>query len=300
MEGNYVKTAVSDNGTLGEGRRTTDLGILHDEEGQGRFGIDDYLTPGVPWEMFAVSFDGTGIVNNNNRDLSITIRKKGLTDISASSAYDQHVRWEGYYESYFGIVNEYYFNDGDERIGITTTITAMVEMTGLKFLRSLDPDPDRITFDLYETINGRGYDSNGDGDFNDPDDLAPSDWVHSQGEKTGLTIGLYTQSDKTHNTGISNFFHDKGYWSSDPDDYLDGLDDGNGDNVIGLAFELGSLSAGKSVAIDYAYIMGASLDTVDIPQTTPVPAPGAFFLLGSGIIGLAGVTRKKSGLTVTI
>src|SRR5690606_39890545 len=64
--------------------------------------------------------------------------------------------------------------------------------------------------------------------------LAEKDWVHSIGVKTGLTIGLYTDSSVSHNTGISSD------WEVDPAFYLAGNNDGHGDYTIGLAFDIRS------------------------------------------------------------
>lgn len=170
---------------------------------------------------------------------------------------------------------------------MSTTITALTDLTNLQFLRSLDPDPDVNTYGSYDTVNGRGYDANTDGDFDDPSDLKPEDWVHSEGTSTGLTIGLWTNSGHTHNTGVFN------YWREDPAFYLAGTDDGNGDYTIGLAFDFGDLANGNSVTFDYTYVMGESLGTVDIP-TDPIPEPATMLLLGSGLVGLAGFRRKKN------
>lgn len=291
MEGDYVRTAVSDDGTLGYGYSTSP-GILHDATGTSTFATDDYLTPGTPWELFAVSSDETGnLVNNNSGSDSIS----GAITSTSSTSYDNYVRWEGGYSGYFDFTLDTYFNDGDERISFTTQITALANLSNLTFLRSLDPDPDVNTYDSYDTVNGRGYDANSDGDYDDAGDIAPEDWVHAEGTETGLTIGLYTESDYTHNTGVSSG------WSTLASFYLAGNEDlpssGYSDYTIGLAFDFGNLAVGDSVLFDYSYIMGDSLETADIPGTggDPVPEPSTILLLGSGLAGLAFYRRKKNG-----
>ena len=162
MEGNYVRTAISDNGTLGYGSSTSP-GLLHDPDGTGTFGIDDYLTPGTPWEMFSVSSEETGLLTNNNTSTS-------TGDISGSiepGATTSSVTWSGTYDVYFTITHEYTLATDSERIDIVTTITALSNLTDLEFARAIDPDPDVRTYGSYYTVNGRGYDANSDGDFDD-------------------------------------------------------------------------------------------------------------------------------------
>src|SRR5690606_41712846 len=65
LEGNYVTTAVSELGTLGSGD-TAPPGILHDSTGTRNFGINAYLTPGNPHEIFAVQSHPTGPLVKNN------------------------------------------------------------------------------------------------------------------------------------------------------------------------------------------------------------------------------------------
>ena len=250
MEGNYVRTAISDDGTLGYGGGTSP-GLLHDATGTGTFSVDDYLTPGDPFELFSVKSTQTGLLINNNDSSSDSI-SGSVSDTSASSSYDHHVTWTGTYGSYLSITTETFFNDNDERVSFSTVLTALQDLNGLEFLRSIDPDPDVNTYGSFDTVNGRGYDANGDGDFNDAGDVAPEDWVHAEGTSTGLTLGLYSDSAYTHNTGVTA-------WSSDPTDFLNGTDIGNGDNTIGIAFSIGDLMTGESATLDYSYIMGANL-----------------------------------------
>lgn len=273
LQGNYVLTAVGDDGTLGAGN-TTPPGIKHDPSGTGNFGVDDYLTPGTPWEIFSVKSNQTGLRTNNNSGGDAM--SGSVVNTSGSSGYDNSATWTGGFGSYFSLVTDTYFNDGDERISFKTTITALTNLTGLQFLRALDPDPDVFTYGSYYTVNGRGAGG-----------LAPEDWVHSEGTRTGLTIGLYSDSSYTHNTGISSG------WSTDPSFYLAGTNNGNGDYTIGLAFDFGSLNAGDSVTFNYHYIMGESLETVVIPPPVSVPAPAALALLGLGLFGLGAARRRR-------
>ncbi|MFB2762641.1 hypothetical protein [Marinobacter shengliensis] len=192
MEGDYVRTAISDNGTLGYGGSMSP-GLLHDPSGTQNWGAEDYLTPGSPWEMFGVKADQFGTVANNNAGWPTNIATTDLSDLSAGSSFDNHVLWSGTYGGMFNISHEYVFNDNYERIDVLTSIEALTDLTNLKFLRAIDPDPDVNTYGSFDTINTRG----GAG-------IAEEDFVNSQGAQTGLTLGLYTNSTIEHNTGITS------------------------------------------------------------------------------------------------
>ncbi|MCK5915773.1 MAG: hypothetical protein KAG92_06510, partial [Deltaproteobacteria bacterium] len=136
MTGDYIQTAVSSDGTLGFGY-SSEPGIKHDPTGTGEFGIDDYLTPGSPWEVFSVKSDQTGITTNNNArsDLISTDNLQVLSDVAP---FDNYIRWTGHYGSYFSMQTDYFFNNSDEQINMTTTITALSDLSHVSFLRALD------------------------------------------------------------------------------------------------------------------------------------------------------------------
>jgi hypothetical protein len=272
LSGNYVQAGVNDSGTLGSGGWTSP-GILYDPTGTSSYGVNDYLTPGTPWEGFYVGSTETGIVGNNNNGGGSITATALATDSSAGSS--NQASWSGSYGGLFDISHIYQFNDGDARINISTTITALGNLTNLSFLRTLDPDPDVNTYGSFYTQNSRGTGS-----------LAPNDYVYALGPSTGLPISLYSNSSVTHNTGISSD------WSTDPNFYLAGTDNGNGDYTIGLAFFIDSLSLGQSVTLNYAYVMGNSLATIDVPPVaTPIPA--ALFMFAPGILGLFGYEKRR-------
>ena len=283
LTGNYIKTAVNDVGTLGSGGSTSP-GLLFDVTGTSNFAANnDYLTPGSPYDYFGVRTDQSGLTGNANSFGSSITATSGPTDLSSGST--NSASWSGTYASFFNIVNTYTFGDNGQRIDVNTTITALQNLTGVQFARSIDPDPDVNTFGDYNTVNSLGNATLG---------LAATDWAYSLGLSTGLPLGLFTNSSITHNAGIVSNWGGAGSVAADPTAILAGINDGNGDYAIALGFDIGSILAGNSVSFDYAYVMGLTKDTVVVVDPSAVPVPGAVWLFGSAIAGFAGFGRRKS------
>ncbi|RMG31152.1 MAG: PEP-CTERM sorting domain-containing protein, partial [Gammaproteobacteria bacterium] len=98
---------------------------------------------------------------------------------------------------------------------------------------------------------------------------------------TGQTICIYSFDSLFHKAGISST------WTTDPADYLAGLNDGDGDYAIGIAFDIGDLGDGEFVDLSYGYALGGSLSNA----SGSVPEPSTLLLLGLGALGL-GATRR--------
>lgn len=250
LKGNYVWTGVSNAGTLGMGGANPP-GIRHDPTGTGNFpdSTRDYLTPGSPLESFVVRSTESGLRQNSNAGYASPSIGGTLSNYSGvaygGTTFDQRAVWTGTYGSFFEVTNDTHFNNSDERITITTTIKALTDLSNLTFLRFIDPDPDNYPGGSAATNNSRGY-----------GDIPAADFVTSSGSINGLVLSLYSNSDVTHNTGITG-------WTNDAQAYLSGTDLGNGDNTIGLAFDIGSLLSGQTVSFSYYYLFGSNLSQLE-------------------------------------
>ncbi|MDO6713122.1 PEP-CTERM sorting domain-containing protein [Aliiglaciecola sp. 2_MG-2023] len=297
MQGNFLWTQVSDDGTLGN--ESASPGLIHDATGTGTFDTarGDYLRPGTPFEGFGISSDQFSTVGNRNSS-SDSVSQVSITDLSGG-AFDNHVRWTGTADNgFFDIIHDFFFDDTDENLNITTTITAISDMTNLAFSRAIDPDPDNYPGGSASTNNERGLDLNNDGDYDDAGELAQTDFISASGVISGLTMGMFTDSDYEHNTGIEGACCSQ----INPADYLIGGDfapiafgfDSSGDNGIGLGFMIGELNAGDSATLNYSYVFGDTVGTVDIPgddDSTTVPVPATILLFGIGLMGMS--MRKR-------
>ncbi|WP_156943076.1 autotransporter-associated beta strand repeat-containing protein [Pseudogulbenkiania sp. MAI-1] len=255
LQGNYIKIGVNDVGTLGSGG-STPPGILYDGTGKASFNPNyDYLTPGTPFEGFALagtaSSGGAFSTSNNNASNRAQTPFSGtLTDYSGvtfgGATYDNRAVWTGSYSLggsiLFSLTNDVYFNDTDQQVHIKSTITANQDLGGLYFGRFTDPDARAAAGDSSQTNNFLGT-----------ADVSSKDLVYAEALVSKYVIGLYSADPTNHGAGIS-----KG-WSTNPTDYFNGTNDGNGDYTIGLGFNIGSLSAGNSKTLDYSYIFGTDI-----------------------------------------
>lgn len=276
LEGDYIRVGISDYGTLGSGGATSP-GLLHDPTGTSTFGVNDYITPGTPHEGFSLVSDQFSFSQNDN---------DGFSDFGTASptllvgpdalGYANAATWSGG-NAFLSITNSYFFNPGDQRILVTTKITALSDLADLAFARSVDPDPDVNTFGSFSTNNQRGNLLFGVDDF-----------IGAEGPSTGLTLAIvnlngdvYVHGTQINGSCCSNI---------DPYDVLafPGGVTSVGDHGLNMAWRIGDLTTGSIATINYAYAVGDRIGTVGGDGgVIPEPASWLMMIAGFGLVGAA-------------
>lgn len=240
LENSYIRAGVNGTaGTLGSGGNTSP-GLLYDSTGTGTFNTGyDYLTPGSPFDGFAVKVDGTNYTNNNASGLSITGDGIGLTNGTNT------LSWTGGVAGVFDITNIYSLGTTSQYIDITSSITANTAMSTLSFGRFIDPDARAAAGDSSATDNVLGYGT-----------IPDSNVAFSEALTSRYALGLYS-TDSNVDAGITR-------WTTDADSYTinsvdsDGSNTNTGDNTIGLSWVWTGVSVGDIMTASYAYIFGPS------------------------------------------
>ena len=243
----YIKAGVNEStGTLGSGGNTNP-GIQYDNTGTGTFNSAyDYLTPGSPYEGWAVRIDNTDgtkfkLYGNNNAgfqsDGNTAVTGAWVGTPTAASAV-----WAGT-ATEFGIRHTYSLPSAQRYLDITTRIEATAAMPHMYFGRYIDPDAVAAPGDSSATDNVRGYGI-----------IPKSNVVFSEATVSRYALGLYSATPTGVNTSIQS-------WTSDPKNYYNnvgGYDVGNGDDTIGIAFYAANVAVGDILTYNYAYIFGPS------------------------------------------
>ena len=244
----YIKVGVNETtGTLGSGGNTNP-GIQYDNAGTGTFNPSyDYLTPGSPYEGWAVRLDNTDgtkfkLYGNNNAgfqlDGNTAVTGAWVGTPTASSAV-----WAGS-ATEFDIKHTYALPSAQKYLDITTRIDAKAAMPHLYFGRYIDPDAVAAPGDSSATDNVRGYGI-----------IPKTNVVFSEATVSRYALGLYSAAPTGVNTSIQG-------WTSDPKNYYlntsGRADVSNGDDTIGIAFYAANVAVGDILTYNYAYIFGPS------------------------------------------
>lgn len=247
VDNGYIKYMINGvgQGALGDGGPATPetLGIRYDPTGQGNYGVDDYLSPGIPWEAFAMSGDGVQIGGSNTSHGGFPANAKVWV---VNPDVNHYVLLVGNATDGYGIV-QYMTYPGEAVIRMKMTYVATANRDSVKMMRGTDPDVDVFAYGTYVTINTKGFAS-----------IPSSDIVYAVGSNSGKPLSLYIPGNNyQHNTAIS-----RSWPTYDYDMILSGRNDGNGDYAILAAWNLGSMVAGQTASACCYYICGNSIEEI--------------------------------------
>ncbi|MEG0976714.1 MAG: hypothetical protein RSF42_18620 [Comamonas sp.] len=261
LENNWIQVGISDYATLGSNKSATP-GILYDPTGTQTYGNNDFLTPGTPHELFTVQYtrDTTTFSQYNNNVGIGNFSPNTLTQISAAEVTTSGASSQVDVGN-VAIKHDYALNtDGTKhQIAITTTVTnnGSTAMTGVKFLRSLDPDPDVNNYNSYATDNN----------------VISSTQVCATGIQSNQTICLLS-NDTAYPDKIAGITPG---WTTDPDSFLQdsaGQTQTTGDHSIGLYIALGDIAPGASKTVTYSYLLASTLVQAVTPTISVACTPG--------------------------
>ena len=250
LENDYIRAGVNGTtGTLGSGGSVSP-GLLYDSTGTGTFNTSyDYLTPGSPFDGYAVKVDGTNYTNNNTGSTGITGDGNGLTDGTDT------LSWTGGVTGVFDITNTYTLGTSAEHIEIGSEITLGVDADDVYFGRFIDPDAVAAAGDSSTTDNVLGYGV-----------IPDSNVAFSEATTSRYALGLYS-TDSNVDAGITSWTTDAASYTENSVDG-DGSNTNTGDNTIGLSWHWTSVSTGDILTASYAYIFGPSaFDAADTAMT---------------------------------
>ena len=235
-----VKAGVNaTTGTLGSGGRTQP-GLMYDSTGNGNFNDSyDYLTPGSPFDGFALKLNGSNSTNNNDGN------KAEISGVSFQDL-DNQLIWTGNINDANGntweIKHTYTLGSKSTFVDIKTEITAGSNVADVSFGRFIDPDARAAPGDTSSTENVIGYGT-----------VPKENIVFSEANNSLYALGLYsTDSNVTSGTTSP--------WSSQADGYngthyVTGAY-GSGDDTIGMSWKFSDVQAGQKLTANYSYVFG--------------------------------------------
>lgn len=248
VDNGYIKYTINGVGEGAIGDGVSGLGLMYAPNGDGVYGFDDYIKPGIPWEAFAVQA-GSNIIGGSDSDAGINFANDAL--VWAFGGTNNHYVVLRGNDSVGYVIVQYMTFPGEPIIRIKMTYQNTTGSTQyVKMLRAVDPDVDVNAYGSYVTNNQRGYGT-----------ITGNDLIYSIGANSGKPLSLYTTGNGfAHNTSIipSTIWPTFAY---NFDYILAGtVSSTTSDDAIAVAWDVGNVAAGQSASVCCYYI--ASTDVV--------------------------------------
>ena len=239
----YTVNGVGE-GALGNG--STGPGLKFAPAGDFSYGVDDYITPGSPWEAYSFEING-GAWSVGGSNIGGFGGTTNIWDVSATGKRHFVIK-RGSAGTGFVVVEYLSYNDDPMirmRMSYTNTTGSAVTV---RAMRGIDPDPDVFAFEEYDSDNSRGF----------PGRVSATDLVTGLGVNSGKPVSLYIPgSGYTHNTAILASWPTYNITAM-----LSGQNDGYGDYAITGAWNIGTVAAGATVKVHCFWICGNNLGDV--------------------------------------
>jgi hypothetical protein len=256
LSGNVLDVGVGSYGSLPDDYFTA--GIVYKPAGPGSDILGNKVNT-VPFEVFQIGVGGQwyAIGWGLGAFVSTTYNTSNASSLSALTATGVF-NLNGANLIY---IQNIFFAPDSNRINFSVDIinAGDVPATDVVYARTLDPNPDGSVGGGRATINS----------------IPAPNRVRAVGPLTNLYIDLVDLT----GSGVPSV-----RWPDSPYELLNPQNLGNGDYIIDMAWDIGTLLPGRSAEIDFYYEVGV------------VPIPGAVLLLGTGLLGLGAVGwRRRRG-----
>ena len=252
LQNGVLAVGVDDGGAIID--QTAEFGLAYDPSGHGDYS-KDILWPGTAFGFASIGvggqFDTAGGEQGGTNPFNFSTTASSATSLSQSGNYNgldltQNVSLSG---------NTVHFS-------ITFSNHSGANISNVAYATGSDPDPDYYSGGEFDSFNSRT--GNGSG--------------NAKGVLSGITLSL---ADVSGGGLISSTYP----WTVDP--YALSTNPastwGNGDQLLALGYNLGTLADGQSITLAYDYSVAA------------VPEPETWALMGLGLVGLlAGSKRRLS------
>ncbi|MDD5223772.1 MAG: MopE-related protein [bacterium] len=241
LAGDYITLGINQDNSLID--QNSWIGLRYDPDGSGpRDRSQDWIVPGPSLESWTLSFNGSGgtAFYTNSAPYDETDIPMSLVDRSSGTI--RKAVGAGMAADGLIVTQVAEFRRSDKYINFNIKIenTGENPVTGVKYLRNVDPNMDAWSFDWYATYN---------------DVLLPAyKLVVGEGPMSGYTLGLGSYDPRV-------VVSAEGWFQNDPDEILDSPEDPDGyrDNItINLAADLGTLNPGESTTLAFFYVLGDS------------------------------------------